>query len=459
MTPCGRSAAAFPFALILAALCLACGSGGSTSGDAGRGDGGARSDGGARDGGAALDGAASQDAGVRADGGAQGDGGSLVDAGVRDGGASVDGGGVDAGVTTCTRALAPADRARKVVVSHPYNAMSRAANRYEVMTLSATGELSRAGSALFDMGRSIEGDIVFTPDGELGLVAQEDGSIGVFRLGSGAPEVIHARFRDGFYASRIVVAADGATALVLDANFPENGGGLYRVAIGCDGRLQNLGKVFASKLLYGLARLASGEWLAVARELLGSPQGEMAHRLSAAETPARLGGVDPFGDEEAIVSALALSRSGRYALIGDNNSFSGLPNRIAVVELADGGLRRAQVVTPLNDPVAIVASPFDESALVASGFGNAIFRLRHDATSASNPYVNAGALTYRGARPQLPANAVLIERGPLRGRVLVSENLGVRQVQFEVDGGVTDLGLTSTGTGSEAIVGIVGVQP
>jgi len=64
-----------------------------------------------------------------------------------------------------------------------------------------------------------------------------------------------------------------------------------------------------------------------------------------------------------------------------------------------------------------------------------------------------------GARPQLPQSAVLLERGTLRGRVLMREVLGVRQVQFDGDGGITDLGFTTLGSGSQNIVGAVGVQP
>jgi len=45
-------------------------------------------------------------------------------------------------------------------------------------------------------GRATEGEIVFTADGTLGLVALEDGSVGVFRLdASGSPTVVHASFK------------------------------------------------------------------------------------------------------------------------------------------------------------------------------------------------------------------------------------------------------------------------
>jgi len=53
----------------------------------------------------------------------------------------------------------------------------------------------------------------------------------------------------------------------------------------------------------------------------------------------------------------------------------------------------------------------------------------------------------------------MIDRGLLRGRVLIAENLAIRQVQFNPDGSITDLGTTSLGSGIPAIVGAIGVQP
>jgi DNA-binding beta-propeller fold protein YncE len=251
----------------------------------------------------------------------------------------------------------------------------------------------------------------------------------------------------------------GQEALVLDANFPENGGGLYRVRVGCDGTLTDLGRWTPGKLLRGLVPLpGEARWVAAAREILSSPPGDDLHLLRVGTEPDRVTGVDAFGDDEAIVSALAVTGDGRYLLVGDNNAFSGIPNRVAVAAVTTGGLSRVQILSPIQDPVAIVVSPFGNAVLVASGFGNALLRLSYDPQSRT-PFVNRGALSYQGARPALPANLAPLERGMLRGRVLVAENLGVRQVQFEADGAIRDLGVTSTGRTGAAVVGIVGVEP
>jgi hypothetical protein len=430
-------------------ILAACGSTGGGAGDGGV----ARLDGGAVDGGRA-DGGPAPDGGA-ADAGTAPDGGSAPDGGLADGGASPDGG------TGCARGPAPADRARKVVISHPYLAAGGAARAWEVLELSAAGALSLTG-VRFEMGRATDGRIAFTPDGAVGLVAQEDGTLGVFRFDpDGSVHVVHARFEGSFYASNVVVEPAGRWAYVLDANWRENGGGAYRVGIGCDGSLTDLGAWAPSKLLYGLHLLPmrSDSWIAAARDVLTSLPGHDLHLLRLEGSPSWVAGADVFGDDEAIVSALAVTADGRFALVGDNASFSGIPNRIGVAAVSDGGLSAVQVLTPVEDPVAIVPSPYDSAALVVSGFGDAILSLGYNPAQPASPFHNRGPIAYTGARPQLPSRAVLLDRGALRGRVLVAELLGVRQVAFQSDGGVTDLGLTSVGSGNAAITGAIGVQP
>jgi hypothetical protein len=151
----------------------------------------------------------------------------------------------DAAPVGCPRTAAAAERARKVVVSHPFSSGTAKATQYEVLDLAVDGTLTRPATPVtFSMGTGFEGPIVFTPDGAIGLAAQDDGSVGVFRLdAAGAPTVVHAAFREGFYAQRVVLSADGARAWVLDSNTGNNGGGVYEVAIACDGTLTTRGLV------------------------------------------------------------------------------------------------------------------------------------------------------------------------------------------------------------------------
>lgn len=372
-----------------------------------------------------------------------------------------DGDGDADGDPPCPRDPAPADRTRYVVISHPYDAEGGEAADYEVFALSPEGELVSTGRT-FTMRRAFLGEIVFTPDGEIGLVAHDDGTVGVFRLApDGAPEVIHEALAGEVYASSVVMDPSGERAYVLDTEWRVHGGGIYEVTIGCDGRVVEEGLVAAGQMVASLLWLGGGRALAVADDILESTSSDEAHLLSWGDDPVVLDGVDAFGDDEAIVSAAALTADGRYALIGDANAFSGIPNRVALVEvLEDGsGLSATGVLSPLEDPIGIVASPFDDAVLVVSGFGNALWALSYDPGAVDEPLVVAGELDYAGPRPQLPAGAVLVSRGSLSGLVLVAENTAIRRVRFQGDGSIADLGPTSTGEGFGAVVGAIGVQP
>ena len=136
-----------------------------------------------------------------------------------------------------------------------------------------------------------------------------------------------------------------------------------------------------------------------------------------------------------------------------------VPNRIAVVEIGDDdSLSFAQELSMLDDPYDVATSPFDDAALFTSGFGDAIIVLDYE-PGGTPPFSIRGELEYEGPGPALPANAVTLERGDLQGRVLVAENVAVRQIQFEGDAVVTDLGTLALGDGLEQIVGVIGVQP
>jgi hypothetical protein len=370
--------------------------------------------------------------------------------------AAVDAGGADA--ATCVRAPAAADRVRKIVVSHPF---APGENVYQVLDLAADGAISDPG-VTFTMGKGNLGAIAFTPDGEVGLVAQDDGSIGVFRFDDdGAPVVVDAAFTSGdLYATGIVMDPGGAFAYVLDDQWRENGGGIYRLAIGCDGAVTDLGRWLPSKLPAGIA-LRGDRLIVAATDVDGSATGDDVHALDRdVEPPLPTAGADAFGDDDAIVAGTALTSDHAYFLVGDNSAFSGVPNRVAVVGISDDGdsVTPLQVLSPIEDPLALIASPFGDVVLAVSGFGDAVFVLDQDGPETA-PFSVRGEMTYVGASPQLPGGAVMIEQGALRGMVIVAENLGVRRIQLEGGGVVTDLGLTALGSDNAAITGVIGVQP
>jgi hypothetical protein len=400
------------------------------------------------------------------------DGATAGDA-ARDGGGdgptATDGGG-DGG-TACPRTPAAADRIRKVVVSHPYDSSAAKTNVWEVLDLSTTGALTRPSpNVTFTMGVAMYGEVVFTPDGEVGIVAQDDGSLGVFRLdANGTPAVVHAKFEGSFYAGQVVMDPDGTGAWVLDSEWRDIGGGIYRVDIGCDGTLTDQGRVAEAKLPAGLVLLPDGRAVVSAYDILTSAAGtglSDVHLLGSLEPPTLTASVSAFptsdgGVDEQIVSTAAATSDGKYVLIADDSAYRDYGGtRIAAVEILASSLRAAQVFN-FDDPVAIVASPFGKPVIGVNGGisgAGAIMIIDYDSAS-STPFSVRGELPHTGTGPQLPGAAVMINQGSLKGFVLVAELSGVRKVAFHSDFTVTDLGAFDFGSGYTAMVGAVGVQP
>lgn len=359
----------------------------------------------------------------------------------------------------CVREPAAADRTRFAVTSYPYDADSNPAHTWQVWELSASGELARTDET-FEMGRALEGRVVFTPDGELGFAAQEDGSVGVFRIDeSGSVEVLETGL-DDFYATGVVMDPTGSRVYVLDGNWRENGGGIYALDVDCaTDAVTPAGLLAAARLPYGMVFVDETHAFLGAKDVLDidSTAGTDAHLLEVKDgTAARLDSADAYGDDQAIIASVAVTADGQYGLLGDYAAFSGVPNRIAVVGLGPDTVKAVDVLTPVEDPVSMVASPFDDWILVASGFGDAVLALEYN-PEAQPPVRLAGELAYSGAEPALPGQMVMIERGALAGHVLMAENVGVRQMSFTPTGPVDEGSITFAGV--ENIVGAIGVQP
>jgi hypothetical protein len=268
--------------------------------------------------------------------------------------------------------------------------------------------------------------------------------------------VIAAKLTGSFYATSVVMAPSGDHAYVLDDQWRENGGGIYRVDIGCDGSVTDRGLVAASKLPGALAFVpGTSRAVLAATDIGSSATGDTAHLLAWGDPPTWVAGANAFGDANAIIGGATLTADGGHFLIGDTNQFGSTPDRIAIVDVSASAVSNPQVIPNLDDPVSLVASPFGDVVLVASGFGNALYEL----ASGASGFALRGQLTYTGAKPELPGGAVMIDAGALRGLVFVAENLGVRRVQFAADGSVTDLGKFPTGSGTESIVGAIGLTP
>jgi hypothetical protein len=345
------------------------------------------------------------------------------------------------------------------VVGHNKGPGGKPANKYEVLNLSADGKLTRPG-VTFEMAEG-EGQIVFTPDGEIGIVAQgqaKERSLGVFRFDqNGTPHVVHQAFEPSFYPDHIVMHPSGQFAYVMSKQWEVHGGGIYRIDIGCDGTLSEGGIVLPAKLPHTVVFLDQDRAFLASSDVLGSSPSEEAHLINLGTPPTRLASSDGFGDDDAIVSAVAVTADGRYALLGDDSMFGG--ERVGVVAIKGNSLAFTQVLDGLPVPTALIPSPNNDVVLVVNGYPDDIRVLDYDPSNSSKPFSVRGKLAYQGVKPALPDDAIMIERGALAGRVLVAELYGVRQVQFTSTApGVQDLGLFEIGKEFEDTVTALGVQ-
>jgi hypothetical protein len=388
----------------------------------------------------------SNDAGV-------GDGSNSSDANVSDASSAGDGG-------ACARAADPTDdHVRTVLISHPFDDSGNAASIFEVLSLATDGTLTRpTPNVTFSMGPASTSSIVFTPDGKVALVAQDDGTVGVVRFDSSGPVVVHAAFKGPFYAGSIAVDPSGAHAYVLDADTANNGGGVYQVDIACDGTLTSKGLVVPGGTANQMAFVpGTSRAVLAAGAAFDSPDGSDVDLVDfGGSTPALAASGNGFVDGGAIVSSITVMPDGKFALAADDGIIVG--NRLAAIDLST--MKNAGILATPN-PAALVASPFDNAAMLLNSDTSDAIRIVSYAPDASAPFSIVGEIAYVNPKPQLPSFASLIDRGTLKGRVLVAENTAVRQVAFEPDAGIVDLTYLNFDDdgGLHEIVGVIGVAP
>jgi len=347
------------------------------------------------------------------------------------------------------------------VIAHPYDTAGNASAAFEVLQLSTAGALTRfAQPKTFMLSkRAPFGVMAFTPDAKVGLVALDDGKVGVFSLDAdGNPTVIDPGFSGGFYADRVVMDPSGDYAWVVDRNTRENGGGIYRVTVNCDGTLSDAMLFAAANSPGGIGFTGDGQAVVAARDILGGPAGGGAdvHLLNWSTTrpPMLLDGADAFGDNDIIFSGFAMGPDA--VVVGDSNVTG--TNRVAAAgfnttQMYGGGV----IASDITDPSGIAISPFARTIVVTSSQppGEGIYVL----ASYDGTVWTKNEVTYNGAAPQLPGDLVTIDRGSLKGSVLVSELSKVRRLLFHSDDSVTDEGSLALGGGLENVAGAIGVTP
>jgi len=365
----------------------------------------------------------------------------------------------------CPDALPPANRVRQVIVALPFDEAGGQARRYGRLELDEDGNLSEVVQE-FEMGRAFEGPIVFTPDGRFGVVPQtpvvdsnDSASLGVFRVADdGVVDVLDPGFVGDFYPSKITMAADGRTVWVIDSAFEDAGGGVYEVELDCDGTLIDHGRVLPGRLVSGLLFTPQGNAILSAIQMPGVTPGPQGFLFAWPGEDAPLSTADMLGHTDAVVEATALTPDGGLFAIADNSTFAPVSNQVGFVQIDGETLVGAGAIEVFN-PYELVASPFDDVLLVASGESNTIYVL--DYTPGGTPALSMrGPLEAADGQPvSLPGKATMVRRGDLEGLVLWAQDGGIRRIQLGGDGQVTDLGVHSPGSGLAWIVGGIGVQP
>lgn len=355
----------------------------------------------------------------------------------------------------CRATPRDADADRTVLVNLSFDGSG---DGWAVLTLAADGTLTDTGETVTG-GRTYLNPGVFTPDGSLGVVALDDGSLTIFSVDDvGGVEVVEAGWTSGFYAGAVGMDASGERLYVADQNTVDNGGGLYVIDLDCETGLPSVptdlpvdaaGWLVPGRLPATVLPLP-GRFDRVA--MVGGVDGNDL-TLVDSTTGDVLDAIDVFGDDASLAFG-AVTPAAELILLTDISAWSDEDNSIAAVAI-DGDTLTAAGRTDLFDGVGLAVGPLGTTAVVSSGYADDILRLGLDATSAAAVSV-AGSLSTSGGSPQLPGGMVTVQRGSLAGHTLVAEVTGLRSVMIGIDGEALDLGVTGGRVGNPA--GIL-VQP
>lgn len=323
------------------------------------------------------------------------------------------------------------DRVHTVVVGQPFATPNNTWRSYalEGETLTETGS--------FTMGEGTFGRVVWTPDGRVGAVAQDDGTVGIFAAEQGQVSVIEAAFQDGFYASALTMDPDGETLWVVDGNWANNGGGLYRVSLDCEtGSPGATEKVRESKLA---SALLIGERTVLVAHEVDDQGGFSAYELASPEDEV-LQGLPLFEHADYSISDAVMAPDGRI-WAADYSVFSGVPHSVSVLN-ADLSLKDR---IPVVDPVALVAHPGDGRMLALSAYqGDELLQIAPDLE------------VDRLQSSPLPWAAAGLHTGPDAGLVVVSENQAMLLLRW-TSAGMEEL--QSVALSGDALPGAIGVSP
>jgi hypothetical protein len=230
---------------------------------------------------------------------------------------------------------------------------------------------------------------------------------------------------------------DGETLWIVDGNWANNGGGLYRVELDCEtGEPGAVEKVRESKLA---SALLIGERVVLVANEVDDQLGFSAYELASPEGEV-LQGLPLFEHADYSISDAVMAPDGRV-WAADYSVFSGVAHSIAVLE-PDLTLKDRVAVV---DPVALVAHPDDGRMLALSAYqGDELLQI--------SPELKTEALQ----SSPLPWAAAGLHSGPDAGLVLVSENEAMLLLRW-TDSGMEEL--QSVALGGDSLPGAIGVSP
>ena len=336
------------------------------------------------------------------------------------------------------------NRERLLIYSTPYNEDISPSDQWSVHRVSTSGEISAETQSL-QLGRSSSGEISFTRDSSWAATVTENGHISTFLISADNEIEIQLQDQDlGIYIQSIFIHPSGEYLYALDPNWPENGGGIYRININCQtGELDEPSLLYASKNVVAIEIFQEGIIIA-AREIEN-----IIGYVYYIDSYDNITSFDPFdGDEDVILTDLVVDTSNKIYL-SENSEFSGVPNRVAIMNWNDGQFNLIEIQEIL-DPVQMLSSPFSSDVTVLSGYGNAIHYL-----SNGEQY----EVSYIETSPQLPTSAAQIPNGSLKGEIYITENQGIRKMKFLEGGGIEDLGQGLSTDGLSGITGSIGITP
>ena len=312
-----------------------------------------------------------------------------------------------------------------VVVSHPFKGAGSKANDFEVLEWK-NSSIIKTGFH-FHMKTVNNGEMVFINNGRIGVVAQDDGSVGVVSLAAanGKPTVLSASLNMSSCDASSVVAdpRNASRVFVLDE---DRDGAICLLGVSATGELVNEGLWMRAGGPITLLFSALSDFSSAA--LLVSMDGTVS--LLDLATKTIVTSVVAFPDQDALVSGAALTADAKHLIVLDDNIVTG-KTRIGVVaiDISSHVLKAVQLIEDVVDPASVVCSPFNNAVVVASSQGNALLLFTYDAHNATHPLASKGPIAPLGKAPQLPQTMVNMA-GPAAvvGRVFVAELSGVRQV-------------------------------